>query len=157
MTGRPRRGLSGATPGASERRSPADRLFWSRHANPRSVWSLVLAYPVLVLSIYRRDRPLLAGTLLFAAANPLLFSPPEDDRAWATRVVLGEREWMDEGLWLSWDLLFVLLAAPVHLFTLGSAVRRRPIRTAVGTVVSLVLMLVFFDRMARRYETSAGR
>lgn len=138
-------------------RTLTDRFFWSRHANPRSVWSLVVAYPTLVLAIYRRDRPLLVGTLLFVAANPLLFSPPEDDDAWATRVVLGERVWLEEGVVGSRDLLFVAFAAPVYLLTLRSAVGRRPVRTAVGTVVSMVLMLLFFDRMARRYEARAGR
>ena len=135
----------------------ADRLFWSRHANPASVWSLVLAYPTLVLAIYRRDRPLLAGTLLFVLANPLLFSPPDDDDAWATRVVLGERVWLEEGVWPSRDLVFVALAAPVYLFTLRSAVGRRPTRTAVGTLLSIAVMLAFFERMARRYESSASQ
>ena len=48
------------------------------------------AYPALILGIYWRHRPLLAGTLLFVAINQLVFEPPDNDEAWATRVVLGE-------------------------------------------------------------------
>lgn len=145
--------------GGPERRADglADRLFWSGHANPWSVWTFVLAWPTLVFAIYRRHRPLLAGTLLFVVANPILAPPPEDDRAWATRVVLGERAWLEEGVWRSRDLAFVVLAAPVYVFTLGSAVRQRPVRTAIGAVVSMAVMLLFFARMVGRYESAADR
>ncbi|ELZ27150.1 hypothetical protein C474_17419 [Halogeometricum pallidum JCM 14848] len=139
---------------AAERWRLAKQFFWTRHANPGSVWTLVGAYPVLVAAVYRRDRRLLAGTLLFVAANPLLFSEPDDDAAWATRVVLGERVWLDRGLLSSpGDALFVALMAPVFLSTLRAAAERRSLRTAVGTAVSLVVMFLFFDRMARLYET----
>jgi hypothetical protein len=60
---------------------PLARYFWSRHANPGSVWSMVAAYPALIWALYRRDRSLLAGTLLFVLANPIVFPPPEDDEA----------------------------------------------------------------------------
>jgi len=137
--------------------SVVDRLFWSGHANPWSVWTFVLAYPTLVYAIYRRHRPLLVGTLLFVALNPVLAPPPADDRAWATRVVLGERVWLEGGVWPSRDLFFAVLAAPIYLFTLGSAARRRPARTAVGVVASVAAMLLFFDRMAGRYDGRTGR
>lgn len=118
---------------------------------------MVVAYPFLVLAIYRRSGPLLVGTLAFVAANPLLVSPPADDGAWATRVVLGERLWLGEGVWPTRDLAYAVLAAPIYLFTLGSAVRRRPIRTLLGTAASMVAMFGFFDRMARRYDRGPGR
>ncbi|WP_331236445.1 DUF6653 family protein [Natronorarus salvus] len=134
-----------------------DRLLWSRHANPWSVWTLVPAYPVLVLTIYRRSRPLLAGTLLFVALNPLPVSPPEIDETWATRAVLGERVWIERGIRSSVHTPFVVACAPVYVFTLRSAVERRPARTAVGTVVSVALMLVFFGRMVGVYEEEYER
>ena len=135
-----------------------ERYFWARHANPGSVWTLIAAYPVLVLALYRRSRPLLGATLLFVLLNPLLFPPPDDDGAWATRVVRGERAWLDRGLRSSpVDLLFVTLAAPLDLLTLRAAVDRRPVRTAAGTAVGLALMLLFFGRMARQHERRAGR
>ena len=125
---------------------------WSRHANAGSVWAMVAAFPTLVVAIYRRDRPLLVGTLLAVALNPVLFSPPEDDDAWATRVVLGERVWLEREPLASPETAFVAASAPVYLFTLRAAAKRRPVRTVVGTVASMTLMLLFFRRMVRLHE-----
>jgi hypothetical protein len=130
-----------------------DRLFWARHANPGSVWTLIATFPVLVAGLYRRDRRLLAATLLFVAVNPLVFPPPADDRAWATRVVHGERVWLERGLGSSpADVAVLALGAPVVLYTLRAALAGRPLRTALGTLLSLGAMLLFFERMARLYE-----
>ena len=136
-----------------ERNSFTDRYFWSGHANPGSVWTLFVAYPTLVLGIYRRDRLLLTGTFLFVAVNPLLFSPPADDEAWTTRVVLGEQVWLEQGLRSSLtNLVFMTLAAPIHLYNLRAAAKRSPVRTVLSTAISMVLILVFFEQMARLYE-----
>ena len=130
--------------------------FWRPHASPWSVRAFVTAYPVLVLALYRRDRRLFAGTLLAAVTSLLVVSPPEDDDAWATRVVLGERVWLERGLGSSpRDLGLMALGAVAHLHTVRAALSRHPIRTAVGTVVSMALMALFFDRMVRLYEEHA--
>ncbi|WP_439027938.1 DUF6653 family protein [Haloarchaeobius sp. DT45] len=134
----------------------AERYFWAGHANPWSVWTFVATYPLLVLAIYRREQRLLAAILVFVAVNPLLSPEPDDDSAWATRVVLGERVWLDDGLLSSVsNLLFVVATAPVQLYTLRAAVKRQPVRALVGTGLSMVLMFVFFGRMARLYEARA--
>ena len=133
----------------------ADRFFWQPHASPWSVWLLVLLYPVVVLAVYRRSRWLLAGVCLSVLANLHVVSPPEDDEAWATRVVLGERVWLEQGLCTSPRDLGVLgVGGAVQLFTFRSAVARRPGRTAIGAVASMALMFVFFGRMVRRYEAA---
>lgn len=130
-----------------------DEVLWSRHSNPASVWWFVATYPALILSIYRRSRRLGGGVLLSLAANLLLVSPPETDDAWATRVVLGERVWLERGLRSSTgDLLFTAASGLVNLYAVRAALRRRPVGTAIGTAVSMALMLLFFDRMARLYE-----
>jgi hypothetical protein len=128
---------------------------WNRHESPVSVWWLVLMYPVFVLAIYRRSRPL-AGTLVVSlAANLFVVSPPETDDAWATRVVRGEQEWLDRGLFSSKsDLLIVAVGGLVNVYTLRSAFHRRPAGTAAGTLASLVLTFLFFGRMAALYETT---
>jgi hypothetical protein len=131
---------------------------WDSHATAGSVWGLFASFPVLVLGLYWRDRRLLAATLGFVALNPVLFEPAADDSAWATRVVLGEREWLDQGLRSSpADAAFVALCAPVILSTLRAAVDRRPLRASVGTLASMGLMLLFFGRMARLYERAEQR
>lgn len=119
---------------------------------------MVLAYPLLILSVYRRDRSLLIGTLLLVVMNPLAFSPPEDDSAWSTRVVLGEQVWLTQRIRSSMrDLLLVTLALPVYVYTLRSAVKQQPIKTALSTVTSLVAMFFFFDRMTQLYERNTAQ
>ncbi|WP_394349511.1 DUF6653 family protein [Natronococcus pandeyae] len=132
--------------------SLVDRFFWSGHANPTSVWTYVVAYPTLILAIYRQNRPLLAGILLFVGINPLVAPPPENDDAWATRVVLGEQVWLEQGILSSKETLFTAVCAPIYLYTIRAAIERDPVRTVVGTVVSMVLMFLFFSRMVSLYE-----
>ncbi|MFC5368069.1 DUF6653 family protein [Salinirubrum litoreum] len=127
--------------------------FWEPHASPRSVWPLIAAYPILLLAIYRRSPTLLGGTVLGVVTNLLLVSPPETDEAWATRVVLGERVWLNRGLRSEPGTLGLLAVGGVlHLGTMRAALRQDRLRTLVGGAVSMVLMLVFFDRMVRLYE-----
>lgn len=118
---------------------------------------MVLAYPMLILSIYQRDRSLLIGTLLLVAVNPFVFSLPDDDQAWSTRVVLGEQVWLAQGIRSSLvDLLFVTLATPVYLYTLRSAVKQQPVRTVLSTMISILAMLLFFNRMTQLYEQNTA-
>jgi hypothetical protein len=151
MTPEPRGGRRGDVAAA------VDGLFWRPHANPRSVWGLVATYPVFVLAVYRRSRPLLAATLLSVLASLATVSPPETDEAWATRVVLGERVWLERGVTAETGALSLTAAgAAVNLYTLRAAATRRPGRTAVGTVASMALTLLFFDRMVGLYDAYGG-
>jgi hypothetical protein len=130
-----------------------ETAFWEPHASPASVWGLVATYPLLILAVYRRSGPLLAAVPCSVLLNLRVASSPEDDTAWATRVVLGERVWLERGLASRpGDLGAVGVGAAVQLYTLRAALTRRPGRTAAGTVASMLLMLLFFDRMARLYE-----
>lgn len=131
----------------------AETRFWEPHASPRSVWGLVATYPLLVLAVYRRSPRLLGATLISVAVHLGTTTPPTSDEAWATRVVLGERVWLERGLASEpADLGLVGVGAMVQGYTLRAALRRQPARTAVGTLASLALMLLFFDRMARLYD-----
>lgn len=128
---------------------------WNRHENPVSVWWLVLLYPVFVLALYRRSKPLAGVVLTSLAANIFLVAPPDADDAWATRVVRGERVWIDRHLRSSdAGLALTVIGAVVNVYTLRAALHRRPVRTALGTVASMVLMVLFFDRMADLYEST---
>ncbi|MDS0283205.1 DUF6653 family protein [Haloarcula onubensis] len=132
------------------------RLFWERHASPRSVWLLVATYPVVVLAVYRRSRGLAAAVVVSVLLS-LRVSPPATDDAWATRVVRGEQVWLDRGLGSEpWTLALLALGALVQFATFRAASRRRGRRTAVGTAASVGLMGLFFDRMARLYEGHAS-
>ncbi|MFC6863387.1 DUF6653 family protein [Halomicroarcula sp. GCM10025817] len=130
-----------------------DDVFWDPHASPRSVWALVATYPVLVLGIYRRSEALLALTGVSVVLNLLLATPPETDAPWATRVVRGEQVWLDRGIGSEPGTLGVLgVGAVAQLYTFRAALDQRPVRTALGTVASMALMLVFFARMVGLYD-----
>ena len=135
-----------------ERGTVTERLFWERHASPRSVWLLVATYPLVVLAVYRRSRGL-AATVVLSVLVSLRVSPPATDEAWATRVVRGERVWLDRGQRSEPGTLALLaLGAFVQFATFGAAARRHGRPAAVGTAASMGLMGLFFDRMARLYE-----
>ncbi|MFC7068154.1 DUF6653 family protein [Halobaculum lipolyticum] len=130
-------------------------LLWRRHENPVSVWWFVLLYPVFVLAIYRRSLSLGGVVVCSLAANALAVPPPNTDDAWATRVVRGERAWLDRGVFTApVDLACVAVGGVVNLWTLRAAVNRRPVATVVGSVASLALMFLFFDRMAAHYDAT---
>jgi hypothetical protein len=141
-----------------ESRTGTDReALWDRHESPVSVRWLVLMYPVFVLAIYRRSRPLGGVLVVSLAANLFVVSPPETDDAWTTRVVRGEREWLDRGLLSSEsDLLVIAVGGLLNAYTLRAAYHRRPSETMVGTLASVILMFLFFHRMAALYGTTRG-
>ena len=125
---------------------------WERHANPKSGWSRVLSLPLLMLSIYRRDERLLVGTVLFVALNPVLFPPPEDDDAWMTRVVYGERLWLEHGNRRHPIQLLNVANAFLTLYAVRAAVRRQPVRTTVATTGAMALKFLFVAVVADYYD-----
>lgn len=134
-----------------------ETAFWEPHASPASVWGLIATYPLVVLAVYRRSWPLFVATICSVVLNLRIPSPPEDDTAWATRVVLGERIWLERGLTSSpRDLGLIGVGAAVHLCAVRAAARRQPARTVVGTAASMALMFLFFGRMVRLYEEHAS-
>jgi len=131
------------------------RHFWTRHANGWSVWLFVGLYPLIILGLYRRDRRLLAGTLATVPISLALTPPPKNDAAWATKVVLGERAWLERGLLASpADLALMVGLAPIILCAIAAAAHRRRIETGLGVLASLLAMLLFFRRMVAVYEES---
>jgi hypothetical protein len=139
----------------SSRFSAVTRAFWQRHANPWSGWTRVLAYPLLMLGVYRRDGRLLAGTTLFVLLNPVLFPAVDSDEAWMSRVVLGERLWLSEGRKTSLVNLLNVANVPVSLYAVYAAYRRRPVRTALATAGSMLLKFLFVNEMVKFYDAHA--
>jgi len=130
--------------------------FWRRHSNPKSGWSRTLTIPALLYAIYRRDLRLLVAVVAFAVLNPLLFSPPETDEAWMTRVVLAERWWTEEEahgvLDRSYPNVLNLLNVPVTGYALVAAYRRRPVRAALAGAASMALKFWYVGALVRRYD-----
>ncbi|ELZ85927.1 hypothetical protein C453_08928 [Haloferax elongans ATCC BAA-1513] len=133
-----------------------DRLeatFWERHANPWSAGTRILVYPVFMYAIYRRDAKLFAATLAFIAVNPVLFSRPERTDNYLSRIVLAEREWLDEGrgtMGLDYPNVLNVLNIPVTFYAFASAIRRKPVGTVLGTLGVMVLKLWWTDAIVKK-------
>ena len=77
-----------------------DEIGWARHANPWSGWTrFITCLPLFALAVWSRtwlgwwSMLPIALSLLWIWANPLAFAPVQDDRAWITKGVFGERFW----------------------------------------------------------------
>ena len=131
---------------------------WERHSNPKSGWTRLAAYPVLVFALYARNWRLFLATVAFTALNPILFAAPEspsDD--WMSRVVRAEREWTDAGNPLfgtGFPQVLNLLQLPVFCYNLYAAYRRYPLRTLLATIATMTLKLWFVAELVDR--TAAG-
>ncbi|ELZ82121.1 hypothetical protein C455_02889 [Haloferax larsenii JCM 13917] len=133
-----------------------DRLeatFWERHANPWSAGTRILVYPVLMYAIFTRNRRLFAATLAFIAVNPVLFPRPKRTDNYLSRIVLAEREWLDEGkntMGLDYPNILNVLNIPVTVYAFASAIRRNPVGTVLGTLGVMVLKLWWTDAIVKQ-------
>jgi hypothetical protein len=127
------------------------RAMFARHANPWSAWTRWASTPLVLVPIWTRrwSYAALVGTWL--AVNPVVFGKPADDRAWASRAMLGEELWItdrprDPSLVISG---VTSLAAVVALV---AARRRRVLPAFVATAVQMALTLVYWALMVRYYQ-----
>ena len=133
-----------------------EERFWKRHSNPKSGWSRTILMPALLFAVYHREWRLAGAALLFTVVNPVLFSPPENDDAWMTRVVLAERWWTREKQAGVFDRTHPnglnLLNVPVSVYAFVAAYRRRPVHAGVAGVLSMGLKFWYVGALVRRYD-----
>lgn len=139
-----------------------EERFWKRHSNPRSGWSRTILMPALLFVVYHRKWRLAGAALLFTLVNPVLFSAPENDDAWMTRVVLAERWWTREQAEGVFDHTYPnglnLLNVPVSVYAFVAAYRRRPARAGIAGAVSMGLKFWYVGALVKRYDAAvAGR
>lgn len=133
-------------------RGRLEATFWERHANPWSAGTRILVYPVFMYAIYRRDAKLFAATLAFIAVNPVIFPRPVRTDNYLSRIVLAERQWLDEGngtMGLDYPNVLNVVNVPVTFFAFASAIRRKPVATLVGTLGVMVVKLWWTDAIIR--------
>jgi hypothetical protein len=147
----------------AERMMAMSEATWQRHANPWSAWTRFLTLPFLILAIWSRvwlgwwSLSLIGLALLWVWLNPRVFPKPVSTDNWASRIVLGER------LWLERDHLAIPprhQRAP-HLLTVGSMMglpfliwglwALAPWPTLVGLLLTAGSKLWFADRMVWLY------
>lgn len=134
----------------------AERVFWERHANPRSGWSRTVTLPAVVYAVHERRWRLLVAAVLFALLNPVLFSKPDDAEAWMTKVVLAERRWRESGDDLGALQALNVANVPVTLYAIYAAYRRDTGAATVATALSMTLKFAFVAALVRRYEDEIG-
>lgn len=76
---------------------------WERHANPWSGWSRLATFPFLFVALWSHvwiGWFCLLPTFVLCVwlwLNPRVFAVPQSTKSWMSRVVLGERVWMNRG------------------------------------------------------------
>ncbi len=140
--------MSGTSTGTLARLRHA---MFARHANPWSAWTRWASTPLVLIPVWtrrRRHAALVAGWL---AVNPVLFPKPADNRAWATRAILGEERWIldrphDGSMVISAVTSAVAVCALI-------AARRHHLRGAiVAAGAQMALTLAYWELMARSFD-----
>ena len=143
---------------------------WARHANPASGWSrLVTGLPLIVLAAWSRvwigwwAAAVFALVVLWLWLNPRLFPPAASDRAWMTRVVLGERLWIRRNeLHLPearthLPHVFNALAGVSSLGMVYGLVFLEPVPATLGAIGAFAFKVAFVQRMGVLYERAKAR
>lgn len=131
---------------------------FARHSNPWSAWTRWASAPLVLVPVWTRrprDAALVAAWL---AVNPVIFPPPANQHAWATRAILGEELWSTAR---PKDTAAIVtgLTSLTALGAIVTSVRRRPVWAAVACAAQMALTLVYWEQMARyweRYSCSAA-
>ena len=143
---------------------------WARHANPASGWSrAITGLPAIVLPAVSRiwigwwAVPLAILCIAWLIINPRLFPPPENDRAWMTRGVLGERMWVERkqtGLAEAQVSLpsWLTLASGIAFAVMGYGLIVLDWYAIIGGAsVSWIAKMLFIDRTRAIYDRAVAR
>lgn len=132
------------------------RAVFARHANPWSAWSRWATTPLVLVPAWTRSWRHAAPIAVWFALNPVIFTPPADEQAWATRAMLGEELWM---LDRPRDAARVVNAAAslAAVAALVAARRRRVWPAAAGVITQMALTLVYWQLMAQYFDRHRHR
>ncbi len=124
------------------------RSVFARHANPWSAWTRWASAPLVLVPVWTRSWRHAAVVGAWFAINPVVFPRPKDERAWSTRAMLGEEQWMidrpqDAGMAIN------LVATVAGLLAMIAARHRRLVPAAAATAAQMALLLVYWQLMVR--------
>ncbi|WP_432478775.1 DUF6653 family protein [Nocardioides sp. GXQ0305] len=131
------------------------RAVFARHSNPWSAWTRWASTPLLLLPVWRHSWRDAALVGVWMAANPVVFSPPADERAWATRAILGEEQWIAERP-IDVALAVDAAATAAGLVALVAAHRHRARAATAATVLEMGLLMAYWELMARYHDRHRG-
>jgi hypothetical protein len=89
------------------------------------------------------------------ALNPVVFAKPAHERAWATRAVLGEEQWIAEHP-MDTAAVVDVAATAAGLVALVAARQRRAMPAAAATVLEMGLLMAYWELMVRYYDRKVG-
>lgn len=148
----------------SERLMAMDDATWARHANPWSFWTRFSALPLLALAIW--SRVWIGGyawgavllVVLWIWLNPRAFAPPSSTDSWPSRVVMGERVYLNHAA-IPVPLEFVRIATVLNgvngigALVMGYGLWALDIWAVLGGMaVSMLAKTWFGDRMAMLFD-----
>lgn len=108
----------------------------------------------MLVPVWRRSWRDAALVGVWMAVNPVVFRKPAHERAWATRAVLGEEQWIAERP-MDAAMAVNVAAAAAMLFAMVAAHRRRAMPAAAATALEMGLVMAYWELMARHYDRNA--
>lgn len=142
---------------------------WFRHANPWSVWTRVATFPLIVLAIYSwvwlgwYSLVPISIIAIWTWLNPRVFPKPASTKTWASKVVFGEKVYLDHKQYQV-DIPphhHRAARATTYISLLGAilvvvgAVLPHAWLTVVGAVIAFLGKLWFVDRMVWLFDDIA--
>lgn len=139
--------------GEPEARSArARRWVFRRHAHPVSAWSRWATTPLVVVPLWTRNWRTLGPIAAWFAINPVMTPPVSDDRAFATRAMLGEEQWSAEPMSRP-GLVAVNLVGTVGLIgAAAGAWKRRRLQTLACLACTMAITQFTWGRYAELYR-----
>jgi hypothetical protein len=129
---------------------------FARHAHPVSAWSRWASTPLIVVPLWYRRRWMTLPIAVWMVLNPIITPPPSNDRAFATRAILGEERWIADPARRR-DLLALNALGAAGLVIAGiTASRRRPLPMAVAIAGTMAVVLVTWRGYADLYDSGSA-
>jgi len=142
---------------------------WERHANPWSVFTRLITYPLVYIPIWffqefledpvNKWYPVL-GIILVALwfwLNPRIFPKPSNFDHWMSKGVLGEKLWTSSKKYRDSNLLLSLSTAPFFIIGLYTTYMQMFWATVFFASTAFLLKLWFVDRMVFYYEANSNK
>jgi hypothetical protein len=120
---------------------------FARHSSPLSAWTRWASTPLVLVPAWTRRPRDAAVVAAWLAVNPVVFPKPADDRAWATRAILGEELSVTSR---TGDSVTGVTAATslCALIAIVASARHRLTLAVVACALQMALTLVYWNRMA---------
>ena len=123
-----------------------------RHAHPISAWSRWASTPLVVVPLWYRRTWTALPIAAWMIVHPIITPPVTDDRAFATRAILAEEQWIADPS--KRPGIIALNAAGAACLSVAGvcAWRRRLLPMAVATAGSMAAILMTWRSYAELYD-----